>query len=138
MQDQDNLENKVSPQTTDTHYLQNQLLIAMPGLEDPYFKQSVTLICQHSEHGCFGITINKPIPVTVDEVLKQLKLDAEDESSIEHNHPENKNFALGKPALRGGPVQAEQGFIIHDSNQQWSNTFYIWVKRILIICFLEQ
>jgi len=128
MQD-DNLNNRdtdISPKTTENHYLQNQLLIAMPGLDDPYFKKSVTLICQHSEQGCFGLTINKPIPITIEEVLKQLELKPEKESTNENPDPKSKKIKLSKPALRGGPVQPEQGFIIHDSeDQSWANTIPI-------------
>ena len=29
--------------------LTNQLLVAMPGLDDPHFSQTVTLICEHGE-----------------------------------------------------------------------------------------
>jgi len=105
----------------DNSYLQNQLLIAMPCLNDPYFKHSVTLICQHNEDGCFGLTINKPIEITVDEILKQLAIDAKDPSthSIETKHNNST------PALRGGPVQIEQGFVIHDGNTKWENTLNI-------------
>lgn len=101
---------------TNNNYLQNQLLIAMPGLDDPYFKQSVTLICQHDSEGCFGLTINKPIKVTVDEVLDQLNLN---DQVIKINT--NKSSS----ALRGGPVQIEQGFVIHDSDKAWGNTLTI-------------
>jgi len=109
-----------SQKSTDKNYLKSQLLIAMPSLQDPYFKQSVTLICQHSSEGCFGLTINKPSNVTIDEVLKQLEIDSKDKSSVEDNHS-----TILMPALRGGPVQVEQGFIIHDSDKSWANTVAI-------------
>jgi len=92
-------------------FLLGQLLIAMPNLGDPYFEQSVTLICQHNEEGCFGLTINQPINISVDQLLEQLKI----------NH-EYKNTM---PALRGGPVQIEQGFVIHDSDKDWENTMSV-------------
>lgn len=115
--------------TIDNSYLQSQLLIAMPGLDDPYFKQSVTLICQHNEDGCFGLTINKPIEITIDEVLKQLEIDSDQPVT---NAAKTKYTQLSKsaspksmPALRGGPVQIEQGFVIHDSESKWENTLAI-------------
>ena len=94
-------------------FLQSQLLIAMPSLSDPYFEHSVTLICQHNTEGCFGLTINRPIDITIDELFEQLEISLKD-STV-------KNM----PALRGGPVQIEQGFVIHDSNQKWENTLAI-------------
>lgn len=106
------------------NYLQNQLLIAMPGLNDPYFNQSVTLICQHTEEGCFGITINKTIPITVNEVLNQLKI-TDGSGANSQNTPSNL-INTRMPALRGGPVQAEQGFIIHENSyQSWNHTIAI-------------
>ena len=107
-----------SQKTTDNNYLQSQLLIAMPSLDDPYFHKSVTLICQHSSEGCFGLTINKPIHVTIDEVLKQLEIDSDTKPSSKNIHS-----TISMPALRGGPVQVEQGFIVHNnSNKKWDNT----------------
>ena len=38
----------------------NQLLIAMPGMADPNFSTTVTLICEHNDEGALGIVINRP------------------------------------------------------------------------------
>ena len=97
------------------HFLQSQFLIAMPNLSDPYFEHSVTLICQHNDEGCFGLTINRPIQVTLYELLEQL------------NIPIKNNSIKGIQALSGGPVQPEQGFVIHDkhANKTWENTLKI-------------
>ena len=35
--------------------LANQLLIAMPGMADPNFSSTVTLICEHNDEGALGI-----------------------------------------------------------------------------------
>ena len=126
----DHISNKQSNDSnnkaSEINYLQSQLLISMPGLDDPYFKQSVTLICQHSSDGCFGLTINKPIDITVDEVLKQLNLEQTDDNNDASNEKINlENKAQKSPALRGGPVQIEQGFIIHDGEQLWANTMAV-------------
>ena len=83
-------------------YLKGQLLIAMPALGDPSFKKSVTLICQHNAEGCFGLTINRPIQITLDELFDQLHI-ASDNDSIK-----------GSLVLSGGPVQPDQGFVIHE------------------------
>ena len=47
----------------------NQLLIAMPTLDDPNFSQAVTLICEHTDKGALGIVLNKPLPMKLSEVL---------------------------------------------------------------------
>lgn len=100
----------------ESSFLQSQFLIAMPSLGDPYFEQTVTLICQQNEDGCFGLTINRPMGVTIEDLFEQLKIPAEQELAIQ-----------GINALRGGPVQAEQGFILHDyaDDKKWENTLKI-------------
>ena len=127
-----NLKNKnkgASNTAVNNSYLQSQLLIAMPGLEDPFFKQSVTLICQHNEEGCFGLTINNPIKITVDEVLKQLHIDSEhsiaNSAKIKYTQLNKSVSPKSMYALRGGPVQTEQGFIIHGGDKKWENTIEV-------------
>ncbi len=41
--------------------LKNKLLVAMPNMVDPYFAESVILICEDSPDGVLGLIINKPI-----------------------------------------------------------------------------
>ena len=35
------------------------LLLSMPQLNDPNFKQTVVLLCEHSEEGAFGLVLNR-------------------------------------------------------------------------------
>jgi len=39
--------------------LKGHILIAMPGLADPNFVQTVTCICEHTEQGAMGIVVNR-------------------------------------------------------------------------------
>ena len=41
--------------------LKNKLLVAMPNMADPYFAESVVLVCEDSADGVLGLIINKPI-----------------------------------------------------------------------------
>ena len=41
--------------------LKNKLLVAMPNMTDPYFAESVVLLCEHNNEGVLGLIINKPI-----------------------------------------------------------------------------
>lgn len=104
--------------------LTNQLLVAMPSLADPNFAQTVTLICEHSaERGALGIVLNKPLPMKLADVLSQMKLEAADESIGE------------RAVLRGGPVHADRGFVLHkpggtwDSSHQVSNIIQVTTSR---------
>ena len=82
-------------------YLTNQLLVAMPSLEDPNFAQTVTLICEHTDKGALGIVINRPLAMGLGEVFQQLDLRTD-------------NAALNdQPVLRGGPVHQDRGFVLH-------------------------
>jgi putative transcriptional regulator len=82
-------------------YLDQQLLIAMPSMLDPNFARSVTLMCQHTEEGAIGITINRLSNFTLGEILEQLNISCDD--------PELKSL----PVLEGGPVSADRGFVVH-------------------------
>lgn len=92
------------------NYFDQQLLIAMPGLEDPNFDHGVTLMCQHNDEGALGITINRHSDLMLKDVLSQLDISCEDES-------------LGaQPVLVGGPVQQERGFVLHTPDGEWEST----------------
>ena len=95
-------------------FLTNQFLVAMPTLEDPNFRESVTLICEHnSERRALGIIINRPMNVVLDDVLKQLDLTARD-------------LATGSTSVyMGGPVQPERGFVIHAPQGEWEATLKV-------------
>ncbi len=99
--------------TQDTFNLRNHLLIAMPSMGDPHFEHTVSLICQHDEFGAFGVTINRPLDMTVGELFEQLDIVIDDP------------HIAGQYALSGGPVQAEQGFVLHDGNRNWDSTLRI-------------
>lgn len=94
-------------------YLQEQLLIAMPGLEDPNFSHGVTLLCQHNAEGALGITINRVSDFTLMDVLAQLDIRCEDEA------------IGGMPVLDGGPVHRERGFVLHSPGGRWDSSIAI-------------
>lgn len=94
-----------------TQTLAGQLLVAMPGMADPNFRQSVTYVCEHSESGALGLVINQPLDMAVSEVLEQLEM-----------QPLKNDALLAQPVLRGGPVHAERGFVLHESSRDWDAT----------------
>ena len=52
--------------------LKNHFLIAMPNLGDPNFYHTVTYICEHNDEGAMGIVINRPAPLTLNDLLPQM------------------------------------------------------------------
>jgi len=91
----------------------NQLLIAMPGMQDPNFSSTVTLICEHNDDGALGIIINRPLTLKLGGLFEQLQI-AEPDSE-----------AASKPVLSGGPVGTERGFVLHDKSQRFENTLAV-------------
>ena len=94
-------------------FLTNHFLLAMPSLDDPNFRASVTLICEHNPQGALGIIINRPMNVVLSDVLKQLALEARDP------------VLASAPVHLGGPVQPERGFVIHEPQGQWEATLKV-------------
>ena len=65
---------------SDDHYLEGQLLLAMPGIGDPRFERAVILVCQHSAEGAMGLIINRPFQrLSVAELLQQLEVEPPEE-----------------------------------------------------------
>jgi putative transcriptional regulator len=93
--------------------LANQLLIALPSLDDPNFFRTVSLICQHDADGAMGLVINRPSEYTLGEVLEQMGITAEDPELYE------------RQVLAGGPVHPERGFVIHDGDRKWDSSLEI-------------
>lgn len=96
-----------------------QLLIAMPSLQDPNFQRTVTIICEHNQHGAMGIIINQPTSMHVDDLINQV---SNDPAILENKSSPN---AHNNVVYAGGPVQMDRGFILHDSDQQWESTHIV-------------
>ena len=93
--------------------LTNHFLIAMPGMADPYFSRTLTLICEHSERGAIGLVVNKPIEVTLGSLFEQVNIALHDE-------------ALALQAVHfGGPVMVDRGFVLHQPLGDWNSTLKI-------------
>jgi putative transcriptional regulator len=93
--------------------LTNQFLIAMPGLVDPNFFQTVTYIFSHNEHGAMGLVINRPLGMDLGEILSQMDLATD--------NPELSNT----PVYDGGPVKTDRGFIIHKPDSKWQSSIRV-------------
>ncbi len=89
-------------------YLDGQLLVAMPGMEDERFARTVIYLCAHSEEGAMGIVVNKPAPdLNFPDLLVQLDIiPAADVIRLPTRAGRVK-------VLRGGPVETGRGFVLH-------------------------
>lgn len=91
-------------------YFNNQFLIAMPMLMDPNFFRTVIYICEHNESGAIGIIVNRPLTVTLSDVLSQMNITS---AAVNVN-----SF----PVLFGGPIHQERGFVIHQPVGNWRSS----------------
>jgi len=89
--------------------LTNHFLIAMPTLADPNFHRTVTYLCHHDEEGAMGIVINRPLDLSLGEVLGHMDIESSDPR------------VNGMPVLQGGPVQRERGFVLHRPSADWDS-----------------
>jgi putative transcriptional regulator len=95
-------------QRSDTDTLTNmdltgRMLIAMPGMDDPRFDQSLIFVCAHSDEGAMGLVINKVSDdLKLSDLLEQLEIDA-------------APGARRLPIHYGGPVESGRGFVLHDA-----------------------
>jgi len=88
--------------------LKHHFLLAMPGLVGDAFANTITYVCEHNEDGALGFTINRPLALTVHELLDQLGIVV--------------RAPLEQPVLEGGPVKQERGFILHSDEKQYETS----------------
>lgn len=70
------------------------LLVSGPFLADPYFRRSVILLCMHDAEGSFGLVLNRPIDMTVSDLMEDMP-------------PVSSAVGIG------GPVQSGNLFYLH-------------------------
>lgn len=89
-------------------YLDGQMLVAMPGMQDERFQRSVIYMCAHSAEGAMGIVINRPaIDLSFSDLLVQLGIIQDGEAIRLPQAAERMNV------LVGGPVETSRGFVLH-------------------------
>ena len=82
----------------------------MPGMADPNFNSTVTLVCEHNDEGALGIVINRPSSLDLGGLFQQLSVDDADEK------------IASAPVLDGGPVARERGFVLHTPSGDFEST----------------
>ena len=85
-------------------FLEGQILIAVPGMQDPRFHRALVYLCAHSEDGAMGLIINK----TADDLVWR---DLFEKLDIQI-HPDG----APRPVYYGGPVETGRGFVLHSAD----------------------
>jgi putative transcriptional regulator len=84
--------------------LAHKLLVSMPHIKDELFEQSVIYVYEHDEQGAMAFIINKLLPISMGDILRQFNIDL----------PSLKSSEIF--LLQGGPVSKEQLYIIQFSS----------------------
>lgn len=85
-------------------------LVAAPSLRDPNFRQTVILLCEHSQDGALGVVVNRPTAMFVSEALPQIPV-------LEGQH---------HMLFSGGPVQPTQVLLLYRLTQEPSDTHHVF------------
>lgn len=93
-------------------WLNGQLLIAMPSMEDPRFGRSVLYICTHSAEGAMGLIINRAFgEIRFADLMNQLGIEG--------------SPSQDRPVHFGGPVDSSRGFVLHSCDFQADQTLIV-------------
>lgn len=95
---------------TTAQSLVDQCLIATPSIKDPLFASSLVYMCEHNEEGSMGLVINHQTSQQLHNIFEQLDIKCDDEDIRQ------------QPVYIGGPVQLEQGFVLHRAAGEWQKT----------------
>jgi putative transcriptional regulator len=92
-------------------FLDGQMLIASPGMQDERFTRSLIYVCAHSSEGAMGIVVNRPAAhISFPELLVKLDvIPASDKIQL-------PTSAGDVTVLKGGPVETERGFVLHSAD----------------------
>ncbi len=93
--------------------LTGHFLIAMPSLNDGFFNQAVTYICEHDENGSFGIIINQQTGISLKQIAKEMTIETEN------------NYNDKQLVFIGGPVDQGRGFILHRPIGNWQSSLKV-------------
>ena len=102
---------KSSAKSSAHGYLDGQLLIAMPAMNDERFARAVIYVCAHSSEGAMGIIVNQPAGnIKFPDLLVQLEvIPAAERIELPVRAEDVK-------VLKGGPVEAGRGFVLHSAD----------------------
>jgi putative transcriptional regulator len=93
--------------------LKGQFLIAMPGLVDPNFHQTVSFLCEHTPDGAVGIVLNRVHDtLRLENIFSELNLEVVSEIGSQSVHI-------------GGPVNNNQIFILHGPPYVWEGSIQV-------------
>jgi putative transcriptional regulator len=105
------LPRKASKPASARGYLDGQMLIAMPAMNDERFARTLIYVCAHSSEGAMGIVVNQPAGnIKFPDLLVQLEVIPASERIQLPGRAEDVKV------LKGGPVETGRGFVLHSAD----------------------
>ncbi|MCE2516288.1 MAG: YqgE/AlgH family protein [Alphaproteobacteria bacterium] len=91
-------------------FLNGQLLIAMPQMDDKRFQNTVLLICSHDSTQAMGVVLNqRHNDLELSELAQQVGIG-------------EPRFNANEPIHIGGPVEPSRGIVVHSSEHVLPDT----------------
>ena len=92
-------------------YLDGKLLLSMPGMSDPRFYRAVIFVVSHHAQGAMGLIVNFPMDhLTFPDLMTEVGL-----GEVSITRPD-------VPLLNGGPVEMQNGFLLHTPDFEHEHT----------------
>lgn len=96
-----------------TSPLVGQILVAMPGMPDPRFAQTIIYMCAHNAEGAMGLVVNRALEtLSFGSLLTQLGIPICGER-------------IERPVHFGGPVDTGRGFVLHSRDYERDGTMTV-------------
>jgi putative transcriptional regulator len=112
--------------------LRGQFLVAMPGMGDERFKETVIYIVGHGDEGAMGLVVNQPVEdMRFIDILEELGIGGKDEII------RLPSTVRDREVLRGGPVQRGRGFVLHSPDYFREGNSYVVNDEICLTATLD-
>ena len=104
-------------------YLKGNIICALPQLRDLFFSRSIIYITHHNKDGAVGIVLNyKVLNIKGSELFRKLDI-----KGVNNNLDTQFTFHIG------GPLNQNNGFILHSSDYKSEFTLNI-SKKVKLTC----
>ena len=105
------------------NYLKGNIICALPQLNDIFFSKSIIYLTHHNDDGAVGIVLNyKVMTIKGYELFKKLNI-----KNVSNNLETEFLFHLG------GPLNQNNGFILHSDDYNSKNTVKV-SKNVKLTC----
>lgn len=92
--------------------LAHHFLLASTQMSDERFADTLIYICRHNADGAWGFIVNQSLPISVGGLLYELDLPS-------------SQIAMNTPAINGGPMRPDAGFVLHTGLPDFKSSFVI-------------